>query len=130
MLNLFLKNQTFWVFFFKVKTILNFAPATNKLQDELLSNTDYLILNEIETEQLSNYSIKTVDDAVKASISLLDKFNLKSGLIVTLGANGVLYTDKITKNYIHKKCPNVKVVDTTVSNSFFFELTKSNKKIH
>ncbi len=97
-------------------TLLNFAPATHIAENDLFSNTDYLILNEVEASQLSETSeIKSVDDAKNASLILLDRYEICLGIIVTLGEMGVLYTDKLTRNSIHKKCNKVKVVDSTVN---------------
>ncbi len=95
--------------------MLNFAPATHLVENDLFSNTDYLILNEVEASQLSNTSeIKSVEDAKNASLLLLDRYEICQGIIVTLGEMGVLYTDKLTRNSYHKKCNKVKVVDSTV----------------
>ena len=96
-------------------TILNFAPATNELRSDLFCNTDYLILNEIEAEQLSGHSVGDIDQAKIASETILEKFDVAIGVVVTLGSNGVFYMDKLTKKSIHQKCHNVKVVDTSVS---------------
>ena len=98
-------------------TILNFAPATNELMNDLFCNTDYLILNEIEAEQLSGHVAGDVDQAKKASDIILERFGVVIGVVVTLGSIGVLYTDKSTKTSIHQKCNNVIVVDTSVSMS-------------
>lgn len=94
--------------------MLNFAPATHLVENDLFSNTDYLILNEVEASQLSNTEIKSVEDAKNASLLLLDRYEICQGIIVTLGEMGVLYTDKLTRNSYHKKCNKVKVVDSTV----------------
>lgn len=110
-------------------TILNFAPAATQFNTELFTNTDYLILNEVETEQLSHLSCSSIDEAKTASLELLDKYDVNNGLIVTLGANGVLYTDKKTKNSIHKSCSPVKVVDTSVKIIHFKILVKFSKNL-
>ena len=74
-----------------------------------------MILNEIETEQLSNQRVESIDDAKSASLILINKFGLKKGVIVTLGEQGVIYTDKEKHTSIHIKTPKVNVVDSTVS---------------
>ena len=105
-----------------MKKILNFAPATKNFNEELLSLTDYLILNEVEVEELSQVEIKTVEDAKRACLSLLDKHGVKLGVIVTLGEKGVLYVDRLNRNSFHKPTEKVTVVDTSVNylNSVLF----------
>ncbi len=65
-------------------------------------------------EQLTNCSIKTIEDATQASLSLLEKYISLIGIIVTLGSNGVFYIDNLTKTSTHIKSPNVNAIDTTV----------------
>lgn len=52
---------------------MNFAPATDKFDDDLWNYTDYVILNEVETEQLSKMEVKSVEDAEKACLALVEK---------------------------------------------------------
>lgn len=71
---------------FKVRTVLNFAPATNDYTSELWSYVDYLILNEVETEQLSSVEVKSVEDAKQACLALVDRLaHIEKGVICTLG---------------------------------------------
>ena len=66
--------------------MLNFAPATENFDKQLWNYTDYLILNEVETTQLSKIEIRSVDDAKKACLSLLSEIpQIKNGIICTLG---------------------------------------------
>lgn len=66
--------------------MLNFAPATENFDKQLWNYTDYLILNEVETTQLSKIEIRSVDDAKKACLSLLNEIpQIKNGIICTLG---------------------------------------------
>ena len=65
---------------------MNFAPATDKFDDDLWNYTDYVILNEVETEQLSKMEVKSVEDAEKACLALVEKLpKIKNGIICTLG---------------------------------------------
>ena len=62
--------------------MLNFAPATENFDKQLWNYTDYLILNEVETTQLSKIEIRSVDDAKKACLSLLNEIpQIKNGII-------------------------------------------------
>lgn len=96
----------------KITTILNSAPAVIDINPEIFTFTDYLILNEVEIEQLSDMTYKSVNDAKLSSFFLLEKYDIQIGVIVTLGSNGVIYTDKATKHSIHKTCSPVNAVDT------------------
>jgi sugar/nucleoside kinase (ribokinase family) len=100
--------------YFEVKTVLNFAPATKNFDPALLSHTDFLILNEVEAEQLSELEIKSTDGAKNACLSLLDKYEINVGVVVTLGEKGVVYVDKAKREAITTPTPQVKVVDTSV----------------
>ena len=97
-----------------VTTILNFAPAIQPNDTDFFADVDYLILNEVEAQQLSGLDVSSVENAKIASLALLDKLNVQTGVIITLGELGVLYTDKAKRSSYHKKCPEVDVVDTTV----------------
>jgi sugar/nucleoside kinase (ribokinase family) len=74
-----------------------------------------LILNEGEAEQLSQLEIKSTEDAQKACLALLDKYEVSGGVLVTLGEKGVIFVDKTKREVIQKPSPQVKVVDTSVS---------------
>lgn len=102
-----------------VTTILNFAPAAKEFNQELFHYTDYLILNEVEIEQLSKMQTSTIDETKAASLAILNKYNVKVGIIVTLGGNGVLYTDVATKSAIHITTTPVKVLDTSGAGDAF-----------
>ena len=71
-------------------------------------------MNEVEVGQLSQLEVKSIDDAKSASLALLNKLDIQLGVIVTLGENGVLYTDKSTKTCFHKNSAKVQVLDSTV----------------
>ncbi len=96
-------------------TILNFAPAIPTQDSKLLADVDYLILNEVEANQLSGMEIKSIENAEKAALALVDKFEIRVGVIVTLGEMGVIFVDKLKRSSFHQQCKKVNVVDTTVS---------------
>ena len=80
----------------------------------MFNDVDYLILNEVECQQLSCLDITSPEIAKKASLTLFEKFKIRIGVIVTLGEMGVVYTDKLMQKYFEYKCQKVNVVDTTV----------------
>lgn len=98
----------------KKYTILNPAPAM-KLSDELLKNTDLLVLNETETEVLSDVKIKDFEDIVKGAKSLLDKGI--NEVIVTLGKDGAIYFNKEEERKF--RAYKVEAVDTTGAGDSF-----------
>lgn len=102
-----------------VTTILNFAPAAKDFNAELLAYADYLILNEVEAEQLSHLPCESLDEVRASSLYLLTKYEIKRGVIITLGGNGVLFTDAVSKNHIHCATSPVKAVDTSGAGDSF-----------
>ena len=110
---------------------MNFAPAVplanikkvceleGRSSLDMFELTDYLILNEVEVEELSESPINKEsinEDAKRASKVLLEKFKIGKGVIVTLGESGVLFTPAgDAGDSTHVKGRQVKVVDTTVS---------------
>ena len=95
-------------------TILNPAPA-NKLDEEIISNSDYIIPNETELEILSGIPVTNEESVINAANILLDK-GVK-GLIVTLGSKGCMFISKTEK----KSFPAYKVkdIDTTAAGDSF-----------
>ena len=103
---------------FNVKTVLNFAPAaTNEFDVSIFKYTDYLVLNEVEAEQLSKLEIKSTEQAQAAGSALLNKYDIQVGVVITLGEKGVVYVDKVSRQAIVKSIPQVQVIDTTVKKS-------------
>ncbi len=98
----------------KKYTILNPAPAM-KLSDELLKNTDLLVLNETETEILSDIRINSFEDIIKGAEVLLDKGI--NEVIVTLGKDGAVYFNKEEQREF--KAYKVEAVDTTAAGDSF-----------
>ena len=95
-------------------TILNPAPA-QKLDEEIIANSDYIIPNETELEILSGLPTDTEENIVKAAHILLEK-GVK-GLIVTLGSKGSMYIDKKNKRIF--PAYSVKAIDTTAAGDSF-----------
>lgn len=97
-----------------VQTILNFAPAIEQFDKRVFKYVDYLILNEVECQELSQVKIKEIDQAKEACSNLLDRFEIQVGVVVTLGERGIIYLDRKQRKFFLKKSDDVKVVDTSV----------------
>ncbi|MGL5057342.1 MAG: ribokinase [Fusobacteriaceae bacterium] len=95
-------------------TVLNPAPAAH-LDEEIISNSDYIIPNETELEIITGIKTETMDGVIEAAKSLLNK-GVK-GLIVTLGSQGSLYIDK--EKQIMTPAYKVKALDTTAAGDSF-----------
>ncbi|SEB74471.1 ribokinase [Rhodobacter sp. 24-YEA-8] len=80
-----------------VTTILNPAPAA-ELDDALLALCDFLTPNESEAELLTGIPVTDIASAVFAADALLARG--VGAVVVTLGANGVLYRDRETQLHI------------------------------
>lgn len=94
--------------------ILNFSPALDITWD-VLNKVDYLILNEIEIERLTDIAFNQLDE--KKPIRKLRKF-FNGNIIVTLSKKGSICITK--KNEIMKVPPfNVKPVDSTSAGDAF-----------
>lgn len=96
-------------------TIFNPAPA-RKLSGEVFKNTDYLILNETEMEEI--FEIKFNDEEYTEKISIKKKEYGIKNIILTLGDKGSILFSKdnnIKKYDVYK----VKAVDTTAAGDSF-----------
>lgn len=96
-------------------TIFNPAPA-RKLSGEVFKNTDYLILNETEMEEI--FEIKFNDEEYTEKISIKKKKYGIKNIILTLGDKGsILFSEdnNIKKYDVYK----VKAVDTTAAGDSF-----------
>lgn len=96
-------------------TIFNPAPA-RKLSGEVFKNTDYLILNETEMEEI--FEIKFNDEEYTEKISSKKKEYGIKNIILTLGDKGsILFSEdnNIKKYDVYK----VKAVDTTAAGDSF-----------
>lgn len=72
-----------------VKTILNPAPAMEKVPAELLAVTDMIVPNETETETLTGIAITDEASMMKASAAL-HELGI-SAVIITIGSKGAFY---------------------------------------
>ncbi|EQM53916.1 ribokinase [Lactiplantibacillus plantarum EGD-AQ4] len=98
-----------------VKTILNPAPAMEKVPAELLAVTDMIVPNETETETLTGIAITDEASMMKASAAL-HELGI-SAVIITIGSKGAFYDI----NSRHGVIPAFKVeaVDTTSAGDTF-----------
>ena len=98
-----------------VKTILNPAPAMEKVPAELLAVTDMIVPNETETETLTGIAITDEASMMKASAAL-HELGI-SAVIITIGSKGAFYDI----NGRHGVIPAFKVeaVDTTSAGDTF-----------
>lgn len=94
-------------------TILNPAPS-QKISQELLALTDWLIPNETEFADLHPMGAAPTSDEVISGLSN----DLGVKLVVTLGAQGAAFTDTDGK-VIRVPAQEVKVVDTTGAGDSF-----------
>lgn len=94
----------------------NPAPMTNNIRKMPLEFVDYLIINEIEAEGLinnSNYPINQPHAILDELYSLYSHLKI----IMTLGADGVIYKD--SEQTIEVQAEKVDVVDTTAAGDTF-----------
>lgn len=110
-------------------TVFNPAPAA-QLSDDIYMNTDYLILNETEMEQI--FDICIADKEYIEKLSHIKKIKNIKNIILTLGESGsVLFDDESkTEKYEAYK---VKAVDTTAAGdsfigAFILKLCKTGNK--
>uniref|UniRef100_A0A914P1F3 Ribokinase n=1 Tax=Panagrolaimus davidi TaxID=227884 RepID=A0A914P1F3_9BILA len=103
-----------------VTTFYNAAPGKPGMDKEILKFTDILCTNENETEFLIGRQLSSIEDFKEASRELL-QYGPKT-IVCTLGAKGVLVTDK--ESIEHVEVPRVKAIDTTgAGDSFCGSLT-------
>ena len=97
-----------------LKTILNVAPAQT-LSTEMITNTDYLILNEGEAALLAKTQVFDKASAKKAAKKLIASG--ANSVIVTLGADGLIWQSQESSGELaaHK----VRVIDTTGAGDCF-----------
>ena len=98
-----------------VKTILNPAPATDKLPDEIYTLVDVFCPNETETEILTGGKTDSIEAAEQQAKVLLAR-GVKT-VIITLGERGCLLVDK--NETIHIPAPKVNAVDTVGAGDCF-----------
>lgn len=95
-------------------TMLNPAPAL-ELDDDLLSNVDICLPNEVEAAALTHMRVDGVDGAIEAARALLSRGC--GAVIVTLGAKGAVYLD--SERALEVPALPVPVVDTVAAGDTF-----------
>lgn len=95
--------------------ILDPAPATGVLPDELLKNVDIIKPNETELEEISGVQVISQDDVKKAAEKLLEKGT--GAVVATRGNQGAVV---VAKDYVETfPAMQVSVVDTTAAGDSF-----------
>jgi ribokinase len=89
--------------------LLNAAPA-QALPDELRQAIAWLVVNEVEAEQLFGRSVRSVADGIAAARALQRS---DQRVVVTLGELGAVFCG--TRDPLHEPAPRVEVVDTTAA---------------
>jgi ribokinase len=97
-----------------VKVLLNPAPAQD-LSNEVLSQVDYLVLNETEASQISGLRVEDLLTAQLAA-ETLQRRGAKL-ILITLGALGVWVAEANSSYFL--PALKVKVVDTTAAGDTF-----------
>jgi len=97
----------------RVPVLLNAAPAQS-LPDELWHSVGWLVVNEVEMEQLGERAIASVDDAIVAARQVRRR---GQHVVVTLGAAGAIVVGD--GEVLHAQAPPVDVVDTTAAGDAF-----------
>lgn len=98
-----------------VKTILNPAPAVEKVPSDLLAVTDMIIPNETETEILTGIEVTDEASMKKASKALHDEGI--EAVLITIGSKGTFYDVNGESGII--PAFKVKAVDTTSAGDTF-----------
>ncbi|MDN6043088.1 MAG: ribokinase [Lactobacillus sp.] len=98
-----------------VRTILNPAPAMEKVPTELLAVTDMIVPNETETETLTGIAITDEASMLKASAAL-HALGI-SAVIITIGSKGAFYD--IDGRHGIVPAFKVEAVDTTSAGDTF-----------
>lgn len=96
-----------------VPVILNAAPMDTAAAD-LIAACDWLVVNEIEAEQLSG---RKVADAAHAVVIAESMDRVAQHVIITLGAGGAVLVHE--HHSIHVPAPRVETVDTTAAGDAF-----------
>ena len=95
--------------------ILDPAPVTSELPEELYSLIDIITPNEIEASQLVGFTVDGVTTARQAA-SFLHQLGVKN-VIITLGSQGSLYSNESESLWV--KPIEVPVVDTVAAGDAF-----------
>jgi ribokinase len=93
--------------------ILNAAPMDTAARD-VIAECDYLVVNEVEAEQLAGERITSANDAIDLAVALRSG---RQRVIITIGAEGAVLVNQDVR--LHQPAPKVKVVDTTAAGDAF-----------
>lgn len=96
-------------------TMLNPAPAAD-LPDEMLDLVDVFVPNEIEAAHYVGHPVRTVEDAMQASLELQSRGPGK--VVITLGARGAVYV-AVGEEPEHASVEQVAAVDSTGAGDAF-----------
>lgn len=97
------------------RTVMNFAPATQPLSEDLLNNLDIIILNEYEAESLGQQYNLDIADKKKLAFMLSERFSMVT--IITLGPEGSIVADQ--NDIINVPALQIKAVDTVGAGDAF-----------
>ncbi|MEM7618144.1 MAG: ribokinase [Pseudomonadota bacterium] len=97
------------------KTVMNFAPATQPLSEELLNDLDIIILNEYEAEALGNQHDLEITDKKKLAFNLSKRFSMIT--IITIGPEGSIVADQ--NDIINIPALDIEAVDTVGAGDAF-----------
>lgn len=92
-----------------VPVLLNAAPM-QPVPPEMLHAVDWLVVNEIEAEQLAGRPVRSPQDAVREARALARP---GQRVVVTLGAAGAVLVRN--EQALHVPAPSVSIVDTTAA---------------
>jgi ribokinase len=98
-----------------VTTIFNPAPAQDEIPAAFYPHIDILCPNESETERLTQMPVTSIDEAVAAAQTLLQRG--PRTIILTLGERGSLLVN--AEGSEHIPAPSVRAVDTTGAGDAF-----------
>lgn len=107
-----------------VITILNPAPAKEKISEELLSLTDVIIPNETESEIITGIKVEDEDSQIMAAKKML-ALGVKV-VIITLGSKGAFYYT--ANSFGTVPAFKVEAVDTTAAGDTFIGAMTSRLK--
>ena len=99
-----------------VRVLLDPAPASADLPEELLNAVDILVPNETELATLTGLPVESLEQITVAARSLIADSDVKE-LVVTLGGRGVLWVNAGTTQHID--AIPIEVVDTTAAGDTF-----------
>jgi pseudouridine kinase len=90
----------------------------------LLNNLECFICNDVEAERLlgNSFGSLAIEDMLQELISFVNAAGMRS-MVITLGGNGSLYYDSVTKEQGHQPVFPVQIVDTSGAGDAYFSGT-------